>query len=143
MAMIANRQGGGRGQYQRQRRRDGSGPNCGGRGARRCGGSRQEQAGAPRAATSTLIAAGTYLIHDVRDADGLVRPLLRRAALSLVTCPYYSARRLAGAYLRLDPPPPAPLPPAAVESQRLSAAHDAPALPTRVAGAEPNDALLQ
>jgi hypothetical protein len=58
-----------------------------------------------------------------------VRPLLRRAALSLTLSRGYQARRLGNTYLRLDPP---------------AATHNnVPALPSRVADVESDDALLQ
>ena len=34
-----------------------------------------------RTATRALIAVGTYVAQDLRDAEGLTRPMLRRAAL--------------------------------------------------------------
>ena len=56
-----------------------------------------------RTATRALVALGTYVAQDLRDAEGLTRPLLRRAALRLALNRRESARRLGGAYLRLDP----------------------------------------
>ena len=56
-----------------------------------------------RTATRALVAVGAYVAQDLRDAEGLTRPLLRRAALRLALSRRESARRLGGAYLRLDP----------------------------------------
>jgi len=128
--MTANRQSGGRGRQQRRRLRDGSGPQRGSNGgARRCGARQERQVPGTGSTTRTLVAVGTCLVQDLRDADGLVRPLLRRAALSLALSRGYQARRLGNTYLRLDPP-------AATD-------HNVPALPARVADAEPHDALLE
>lgn len=129
MTMPANRPSGGRGGQQRCRLRDGSGPRRGSdRGAQRCGAQERHVPGTG-SATRTLVAVGTCLVQDLRDADGLVRPLLRRAALSLALNRGYQARRLGNTYLRLDPP---------------AATHNnVPALPARVVDVEPHDALLQ
>ncbi len=56
--------------------------------------------------TRALIAAGVYVTDDLRDPDGMARPLLRRAALRLVGRPRLPVRRLVRSYLRLDPPSP-------------------------------------
>jgi hypothetical protein len=63
-----------------------------------------------RTTTSALVAVGAYVAQDLRDAEGLVRPLLRRAALRLALSRREPARRLGSAYLRLDPPDPSELP---------------------------------
>jgi hypothetical protein len=52
---------------------------------------------------STIIALGTLLAQDLRDEDGLARPVLRWAALRLALSPRRSVRRLGDAYLRVDP----------------------------------------
>jgi hypothetical protein len=57
-----------------------------------------------------MIAAGTYVAQDVRDRDGLTRPMLRRAALRMAVCRQEPLRRIGAAYLRADPPAPAELP---------------------------------
>ena len=130
MTMTANRPSGGRGRQQCRRLRDGSGPQRGSdRAAQRCGARQDRYVPGTGSATRTLVAVGTCLVHDLRDADGLVRPLLRRAALSLAVSRGYQARRLGNTYLRLDPP--------------AATGHNVPALPARVADAEPHDALLQ
>jgi hypothetical protein len=95
----------------RQRRggpaRDGSGP---GRGGGSAGGRRNVWGGQSslggRTTTRALIAVGAYVAQDLRDAEGLVRPALRRAAIKLALSPRDPARRLGDAYLRLDPPAP-------------------------------------
>ena len=63
-----------------------------------------------RTATRALIAVGTYVAQDLRDAEGLTRPMLRRAAIRLALSRGQPARRLGYAYLRLDPPAPEALP---------------------------------
>jgi hypothetical protein len=63
-----------------------------------------------RTATRALVAVGAYVAQDLRDAEGLTRPLLRRAALRLALSRSEPARRLGSAYLRLDPPDPSELP---------------------------------
>jgi len=57
-----------------------------------------------------VIAAGTYVAQDVRDRDGLTRPMLRRAALRMAVSRQAAMRRLGTAYLRADPPAPEELP---------------------------------
>jgi hypothetical protein len=57
-----------------------------------------------------VIAAGTYVAQDVRDRDGLTRPMLRRAALRMAVSRQAAMRRLGAAYLRADPPAPEELP---------------------------------
>ena len=57
-----------------------------------------------------VIAAGTYVAQDVRDRDGLTRPMLRRAAIRMAVSRQAAMRRLGVAYLRADPPAPAELP---------------------------------
>jgi hypothetical protein len=52
---------------------------------------------------STMIALGTLLAQDLRDEDGVARPVLRWAALRLALGPRRSACRLGDAYLRVDP----------------------------------------
>jgi hypothetical protein len=58
----------------------------------------------------TVIAAGMYVAQDVRDRDGLTRPMLRRAALRMAVSRQPALRRLGTAYLRTDPPAPEELP---------------------------------
>lgn len=90
----------GHGRRQRRRLRDGFGPHGDIRGK-----PRQGQFLGTRTTTRMLVAAGTCAAQDLRDADGLLRPVLRRAALCLALSSRYTARRLGDAYLRLDPPP--------------------------------------
>ena len=102
-------------------RRRGSGA-CDGRGAglgrRRgagsgAGSSSDDKSLATRTAMRAVIAAGTYVAQDVRDRDGLTRPMLRRAALRMAISRQAAMRRLGAAYLRADPPAPEELPPGA------------------------------
>lgn len=89
----------------RQRRQRGAG-RCDGSGPRgvprETGGAAQTSVG--RTATRTLLAVGAYAARDLRDPDGVARPLLRRAALRLTVCPSRQLRRVGDAYLRSDPP---------------------------------------
>ena len=50
-----------------------------------------------------MIAVGTYVAQDLRDAEGLTRPMLRRAAIRLALSRREPARRLGSAYLRARP----------------------------------------
>jgi hypothetical protein len=99
--------GDGRPRNRRQRRGgpacDGAGP---GRGRRKASARGSESSLSGRTATRALVAVGAYVAQDVRDAEGLTRPMLRRAALRLALCGSAPARRLGSAYLRLDPPAP-------------------------------------
>jgi hypothetical protein len=61
---------------------------------------------AERTARRTFLALGTYAAQELRDPDGMARPLLRRAAVRLTLSTKQPARRLGRAYLRLDPPTP-------------------------------------
>jgi len=100
----------GRPRYRRRRQRgsacDGRGRGQGRRGRSASGGDSLTG----RTTTRALVAVGAYVAQDLRDAEGVMRPLLRRAALRLVLSPSRPARRLGSAYLRLDPPDPTELP---------------------------------
>jgi hypothetical protein len=107
-----------RGVGARRHRRRGSAA-CDGRGTgegRRSGGGRgrgkstDDSSLATRTAVRAVIAAGTYVAQDVRDRDGLTRPMLRRAAVRMAVCGQPALRRLGTAYLRTDPPAPEELP---------------------------------
>jgi hypothetical protein len=76
-----------------------------------------------RTATRALVAIGAYVAQDLRDAEGLTRPLLRWAALRLALSRREPARRLGSAYLRLDPPAPDDVRPRgdAIEARNLIA----------------------
>ncbi len=99
---------------QRRQRRGGAGCDGSGAGRGRSGLSSRsgqktrggESSLGGRTATRALIAVGTYVAQDLRDAEGLTRPMLRRAALRLALSRREPARRLGNAYLRLDPPAP-------------------------------------
>ncbi|NLG65207.1 MAG: hypothetical protein GX537_06330 [Actinobacteria bacterium] len=49
-------------------------------------------------------AAVAYLADDLRDPEGVARPVLRRAARSLAASRLAALRRTGTTYLRLDPP---------------------------------------
>jgi len=99
----ARTEGDGRGRRERRR--------GGGRGAR---GATERPAGSsgggrrgPSARTTTsgaLAAVGAYLANDLRDPEGLARPVLRRAAQALAASRIAALRRTGSGYLRLDPP---------------------------------------
>ena len=82
---------------------DGAGP---GRGRRKDDARGSQGSLSGRTATRALVAVGAYVAQDLRDAEGLTRPMLRRAALRLALSRREPARRLGSAYLRLDPPAP-------------------------------------
>ena len=94
----------------RNRRQQRGGPACDGTGRGRGRGKDNARGSASslggRTATRALVAVGAYVAQDLRDAEGLTRPLLRRAALRLALSRSAPARRLGDAYLRLDPPEP-------------------------------------
>ena len=77
-----------------------------------------------------LIMLGSSVLRDVRNPDGLARPLLRQVAIRLAGTRSASVRRLASSYLTADPPGPgernAALPEAeprlALEAPRAAAA---------------------
>lgn len=77
---------------------------------------------AARTTVRALVAAGAYVAQDVRDPDGLMRPMLRRAALCLAVSRQPTLRRLGSSYLRGDPPAP----------EELTAPPHARALPAAV-----------
>ncbi len=87
-------------QYGRQRR---VGP---GRGAGRGGGRGAGDGGslAGRTTVRALVALGTYVAQDIRDPEGMARPMLRRTALRMVASRQGVLRRIGSAYLRADPP---------------------------------------
>ena len=98
---------------------DGAGP---GRGRRKDGDRGSQSSLSGRTATRALVAVGAYVAQDLRDAEGLTRPMLRRAALRLALSRRVPARRLGSAYLRLDPPAPDEVRPrgAAIEARGFS-----------------------
>ncbi len=97
--------------YRRHRRDrsvcDGGGK---GRGQRRAGGRTGEGSLGGRTTVRALVALGAYVAQDLRDREGLARPMLRRAALRMVTSRHEGVRRLGSAYLHGDPPAPEELP---------------------------------
>jgi hypothetical protein len=115
-------------QHRRQRR---GGPACDGGGPGRGPGRQTARGGESslggRTTTRALIAAGAYVAQDLRDAEGLMRPMLRRAARRLALSRREPARRLGDAYLRLDPPAPG-VDPRSTDIIEVSAAAPFPAL---------------
>lgn len=115
----------------RQRRQRGAGPRCdgsgGGRGRGGQSGRGSDSSLGGRTATRALIAVGAYVAQDLRDAEGLTRPMLRRAAVRLALSRREPARRLGNAYLRLDPPAPGALPAGleVIDVSRASSPHPA------------------
>jgi len=130
--------GDGRPRYGRQRRGgpacDGAGP---GRGRRKDNARGSERSLGGRTTTRALIAVGAYVVQDLRDAEGLTRPLLRRAALRLALSRSEPARRLGSAYLRLDPPDPSEPPKKAVVIETTGSSSAPRALPPAPGHAEP------
>jgi hypothetical protein len=92
----------------RRRRRDRSVCDGGGqgRGRRKAGARGGEGSLGGRTTVRALVALGAYVAQDLRDREGLARPMLRRAALRMVTSRHEGVRRLGGAYLRGDSPAP-------------------------------------
>jgi hypothetical protein len=62
-----------------------------------------------RATTQALLAVGAYVAEDLRDRDGMTRPLLRRTALRLTASRHTVLHRLSEAYLGRDPATPGEL----------------------------------
>lgn len=129
---------------QRQRRQGRGGPGCDGNGAGRgrngpsSRGGQMTRSGESslggRTATRALIAVGTYMAQDLRDAEGLTRPMLRRAAIRLALSRREPARRLGKAYLRLDPPAQDALPPGVEVIDATRASPPRPAITSTPAG---------
>ena len=76
----------------------------------RQGHGRRRRQGAGRGSSRTrragfVAAATAYVADDLRKADGLTRPAVRRAALALADSRHAVLRRAGSAYLRVDPPP--------------------------------------
>ena len=121
----------GDGRLRQRRQRDG-GRGCDGSGARRVRSGQTTRGGESslggRTATRALIAVGTYMAQDLRDAEGLTRPMLRRAAIRLASSRMEPARRMGHAYLRLDPPAPEALPAAVEVIDTTSASPPSPAI---------------
>lgn len=82
---------------------------------------RRGNEGSPGGSTTTraLVAVGAFVAQDLRDPEGVARPLLRRTALRMAASGRDPVRRLGAAYLRADPPAPKVLPPATPFEQRL------------------------
>jgi len=122
----------------RQRQQRGGGRACDGSGAGRGSSGLSSRGGRAtrasdgslggRTATRALIAVGAYVAQDLRDAEGLTRPMLRRAAIRLALSRREPARRLGYAYLRLDPPAPKTLPAGVEVIDATSASPPRPAI---------------
>lgn len=83
---------------------DGTGPGRGRRHRDDLGSS--EGAWSGRVAARALVAVGAYVAEDLRDRDGMTRPLLRRTALRLSASRHTAVHRLGEAYLGRDPATP-------------------------------------
>ncbi len=93
-----------------------------------------------RTTRQALVAVGVYAAQDLRNPDGVARPLLRRSALRLAVSAHDPLRRLGHAYLRLDPPTELEL--GGVATSALSAdveRNERRALPSRTSGTAPQD----
>ena len=86
------------GRGRRERRRGSRGGRC----AEGC----RDRPSTKNTATGAVAAVGAYLANDLRDPEGLARPVLRRAAQTLAASRRSSLQRAGTAYLRLDPPRP-------------------------------------
>lgn len=75
-----------------------------------------------RTVTTTLLALATSAAQDLRDPDGLTRPLLRRGAVRLAASAHPPVQRLGAGYLRIDPPTPDELARAGRSAARLPGA---------------------
>ncbi len=92
------------GQQHRVRLRLGAGPRDGGaRGATWSAGR-----GSRSVTMGATLALASGVVHDLRDPDGILRPLLHSAAARLAESGRRGIDRLGRRYLRLDPPTPAP-----------------------------------
>lgn len=69
------------------------------RGHGRCGGSSRGLRG-----SGVVAATAAVVVDDLRNAEGITRPLLRRIAGSLVASRRNTLRRIGAGYLRIDPP---------------------------------------
>lgn len=102
------------------RRREACGAGRPGKGGGRLGGRAGRTAG--RTVTSALVALATSAAQDLRDPDGLTRPLLRRGAVRLAASAHPPVQRLGAGYLRIDPPTPDELARAGRSAARLPGA---------------------
>ncbi len=70
-----------------------------------------------KTSAGALTAVGAYLANDLRDPEGLARPVLRRAAQALAASRRAALHKAGAAYLRLDPPAAPALEPVPVPEQ--------------------------
>lgn len=82
-----------------------------------------------RTATRTLVAFGAVVAQDLRDPDGAVRPLLRRAAVRMIGSRRGVVRHLGATYLRRDPPAPEELAAGASRPARITGSCEPRQLP--------------
>ena len=82
-----------------------------------------------RTAARTLVAFGAFVAQDLRDRDGVARPLLRRAAVRMVGSRQGVVRHLGATYLRRDPPAPEELSAGAWRPARITGACEPRQLP--------------
>jgi hypothetical protein len=71
------------------------------------GGSWSSGRGSRTVTTSATLALASGVVHDLRDPDGILRPLLRSVAVRLAESRGWGIDRVGREYLRLDPPSPA------------------------------------
>ncbi len=98
-------------------------------------------------AARTLVTFGAVVAQDLRDPDGAVRPLLRRAAVRMIGSRREVVRRLGATYLRRDPPAPEELSAGASRPARITGACEPRQLPparsARESGTEAKEADLE
>ena len=82
------------------------------RGRRPSGAGRAD--GSQHTAARTLVALGAFVAQDLRNRDGVARPLLRHAAVRMIGSRREVVRRLGATYLHRDPPTPEELSPGAL-----------------------------
>jgi len=110
--------------------------------------------GSKHTTAGTLVTLGVCVARDLRDRDGVARPLLRRGAVRMITSRRDVVRRLGASYLRSDPPaadelpagssPPSqprqlPAAPCAPESEATANALDANETRPKDGESHPND----
>ena len=88
------------------------------------GGSWSGGRGSRTVTTSAALALASGVVHDLRDPDGIVRPLLRSAAVRLAGSRRWGIDRVGREYLRLDPPTQAPGAAAMVQQTAAAAPDD-------------------
>jgi len=74
-----------------------------------------------KTSAGALTAVGAYLANDLRDPEGLARPVLRRAAQALAASRRAALHKAGAAYLRLDPPAAPALEPVSEQDEIIDA----------------------